>query len=74
MAQLDRVKIDEKRAIGRMKISDAGYRLRFKKVQQSPNLLMGIDRDLLAKVDEERLVARGLESRAFGQGCQHDTG
>jgi hypothetical protein len=51
MAQLDRVKIDQKRAIGRMKISDAGYGLRFKKVQQSPNLLMGIDRDLLAKVD-----------------------
>ena len=59
--ELQRVKNDQNRAIGGMKVPNAPDRLRFEQAQQLPELLMSVERDLLAKVNQKRLIARGPE-------------
>src|SRR5579863_6384087 len=71
VAQLQHIEVDKKRAIRGVKIADARDRFRLQQAEQSPDSLMSIECDLLAKVNQKRLIACGLESRAAGHRCGH---
>ena len=34
-------------------------------------MLVGLKRDLMAEIDQERLIAGALESRGLGRQCEH---
>ena len=62
VGHFQRVECDEKRAIRGTQIADTRHGLRFEQQEQSAHALMRLKRDFLSKVDQERLIARGLES------------
>jgi len=49
-----------------MKIANASDRLQFEETEEAPDTLMCFECDLPAKINEQGLIARGLESGAAG--------
>src|ERR1700674_280952 len=54
-----------------MKIVNTRNGLQLEQPQHLPDLLMGLDRNLLTEVNQQRLIARPLESRAFARRSNH---
>ena len=46
-----------------MKVEDAGNRLQLEQPKKPADVLLSFAGDLVAEVDQERLIARALESR-----------
>src|SRR3984893_10676666 len=59
------IEFDQQRAIRRMKIADTRNGLQLEQPQQLPDLLMGLERNFLTEVNQQRLIARPLESAPF---------
>ena len=54
-----------------MKIADARNRFKFEQTQKTANLRVSLERDFVAEIDEERLIAGSLELRGFGWRSEH---
>ena len=71
MRKLQRIEFDQQRAVRRMKIADTRNGLQLEQPQQLPDLLMGLEGNFLTEVNQQRLIARPLESRAFARRSNH---
>ena len=58
------IELHEKRAIGGMQISNAHNRLRFQQKEQLADLLIRLNCDFFAEINQQRLVTRWLKSQA----------
>jgi hypothetical protein len=74
VAQLQRVKRDEHGAIRGIEIAYADDWFQLQRAEQFSDLLVSTERNFLAEVHHERLIARGLESRGAGRGGVHFVG
>src|SRR5216684_3422945 len=72
VAQLQRIEFDQQRGIRRMKIADARNGFQLEQAEQPHHMLMSIECNLLPEVNQQRLVARGLEPRGVGCRGKHD--
>src|ERR1700676_4541412 len=54
-----------------MKIVNTRNGLQLEQPQHLPDLLMGLECNLLTEVNQQRLIARPLESRAFARRSNH---
>ena len=54
-----------------MQIADAGDRLRFEQPEQFQHALAGFRCNGLTEIDQQRLIAGGLESRNAGRSWAH---
>ena len=63
MIELERVKLEEHRAIGGMEITDFVDGMRLQQAKELHHAFMVFDRDLLAEGNQKRLVACGSELR-----------
>ena len=52
-----------------MEIADAGDWLQLKQAEEPADMLVGPECDLMAEIDQERLIAGPLESRGLGRRC-----
>ena len=66
MAQLEGIEFDQHGAVGGMKIADAWNRLQLEQAQEPADMLVCLRGDLLAEIDQERLIAGALKSRGLG--------
>ncbi|RAP57561.1 hypothetical protein AXW85_33360 [Pseudomonas aeruginosa] len=63
MIEPERIKLDQERAISWMQIANAVDGFRLQQTKQLQHALMVFERDLLAEVNQKRLIARGSELR-----------
>ena len=54
-----------------MEIADAGDWLQLKQAEEPADILVCPECDLMAEIDQERLIAGPLESRGLGGRCGH---
>ena len=54
-----------------MEIADAGDRFQLEQAQEPADMLVCPECDLMAEIDQERLIAGPLELRGLGGRCGH---
>ena len=54
-----------------MEIADAGDWLQLEQAQEAADMLVRLEGDVTAEIDQERLIAGPLESRGLGGRCGH---
>jgi hypothetical protein len=71
VAQLEGIEFDQHGAVGGMKIADAWTWLQLEQAQEPADMLVCLRGDLLAEIDQERLIAGAPKSRGLGSRWEH---
>src|SRR5882672_8985771 len=69
VSQPQSIKLDQQRAVRRMKIADACNGLQLEQPQQLLDLLMGLECNLLTEVNQQRLHSRPINRSRSCCGC-----